>query len=59
MGTCCSKKQNSIVYILKGTSGPTKRAEGMIIVNNIENTFERVKITKKRTECIEIGVSGK
>jgi hypothetical protein len=58
MGTCCSKKQNSIVYILKSSSRPSIRAEAVILVNNQENTFEKIKISKKKTEGIGIDISG-
>jgi hypothetical protein len=53
MGKCCSKKSNINSETVTG-----KPQEDVIIVNNQDNTFERIKIKKQGADSVDLNGTG-
>jgi hypothetical protein len=47
MGKCCSKKDNTLADSLKITSG---KPGTLILVNDIDRSYERIKIKKNSNQ---------
>ena len=56
MGTCCSKREETLVEKLRKRA-QEKKENVMIVANNENDTYERIKINKQRTENL-VGEDG-